>query len=137
MDLLGPLAAKEGFAPDVIVCPDDVRAGRPAPWLNFRAAERLNVYPMNTVVVVDDTLVGIEAGLNAGAWSVAVSQSGNAMGLSLAEVNALDRQDLQARLGVIAQNFRGIGAQAVIPTVAELPAALDQIDRIVAETTKR
>jgi phosphonoacetaldehyde hydrolase len=127
MDLVGRLAAQEGLAPDVIVCPDDVRAGRPAPWLNFRAAELLGVYPMNTIVVVDDTPVGIEAGLNAGMWTVAVSQSGNALGMSLAEVQALDQKDLDARLDAIAQDFRRRGADFVVPSVADLPAVLDRI----------
>src|SRR5262249_18003628 len=41
MDVVAPLAARGGFSPDVIVCSDDVSAGRPAPWMNFRAAEQL------------------------------------------------------------------------------------------------
>lgn len=127
MDAVAPLAAEGGYAPDVIVCPDDVRSGRPAPWLNFRAAELLDVYPMSTIVVVDDTAVGIKAGLNAGAWTVAVSQTGNALGLSLAEVDALDPSDLQTRLDAIAAEFRELGAGFVIPSVAELPPVLDEI----------
>ncbi|MBM4074781.1 MAG: phosphonoacetaldehyde hydrolase, partial [Planctomycetes bacterium] len=41
MDVLEPLAAKAGYVPDATVCSDEVAAGRPAPWSNFRAAERL------------------------------------------------------------------------------------------------
>lgn len=133
MDVVAPLAAAGGYAPDVIVCPDDVRAGRPAPWLNFRAAEWLNVYPMQTVVVVDDTQVGIAAGLNAGCWTVAISQTGNALGLSQAEVQALAPSDLKARLQAIDNDFRRCGAHFVIPSAAELPAVLEQIqDRLSA-----
>ena len=76
MEVAAPLARAGGFEPDVIVCADDVPRGRPAPWMIFRAAERLDVYPMSDVVVVDDTPVGIEAGLNAGAWTVAVTRTG-------------------------------------------------------------
>jgi phosphonoacetaldehyde hydrolase len=127
MDAVAPLAAQGGYAPDVIVCPDEVRGGRPAPWLNFRAAELLDVYPMSAVVVVDDTTVGIEAGRNAGAWTVAVSQTGNALGLSQAEVDGLDPAELRARLGAITTTFRELGADFVIPSVADLPQILDQI----------
>jgi phosphonoacetaldehyde hydrolase len=127
MGIVAPLAASGGYAPDVIVCPDDVRAGRPAPWLNFRAAEWLDVYPMNGVVVVDDTLVGIDAGLHAGATTVAVSQTGNMLGLTQAEVQLLEPSVLQTRLDAIAAEFLKRGAHFVIPSVAGLPAVLDRM----------
>jgi phosphonoacetaldehyde hydrolase len=125
MEVVMPIAARGGFEPDVVICSDDVPAGRPAPWMNFRAAERLGIFPMNTVVVVDDTPVGIEAGLNAGAWTVAVSQTGNALGLSAAEVAALPAAELQARLEKIEQQFRAAGAHQVVRSVAELPRLLE------------
>lgn len=127
MDVVAPLAATGGYVPDVIVCSDDVREGRPAPWLNFRAAEQLNVYPMSRVLVVDDTPVGIQAGLNAGCLTVAVSQTGNALGLSPEEVSHLAADDLEARLAKIAQDFRAAGAHYVIRSVAELPALIDRL----------
>ena len=98
MDVAAPLARAGGYEPDVIVCADDVSRGRPAPWMIFRAAERLDVYPMSDVVVVDDTPVGIEAGLNAGAWTVAVTRTGNSLGLSAEELARIDRAELAARL---------------------------------------
>ena len=33
MAVLGPEAARRGYAPDCIVCPDEVTAGRPYPWM--------------------------------------------------------------------------------------------------------
>lgn len=127
MELVAPIAAQQGYAPDVIACPDEVRQGRPAPWLNFRVAEVLDVYPLDTVVVVDDTPVGIQAGLNAGAWTVAISESGNAMGLSEGEVAQLSADERQSRLDAIATDFRDGGAHYVIRSVAGLPEVLDQI----------
>jgi phosphonoacetaldehyde hydrolase len=127
MEVVIPQAARGGFAPDVVVCADEVRAGRPAPWLNFRAAERLDVYPMNTIVVVDDTPVGIEAGLNAGAWTVAISETGNALGLSRAERAAMDPRALQTQLEAITRTFLQQGAHFVIPSAGDLPGILDQI----------
>jgi phosphonoacetaldehyde hydrolase len=128
MDLVAPLAARGGYSPDVIICPDDVPAGRPAPWLNFRAAEQLGVYPMHTVVVVDDTPIGIEAGLNAGAWTVAVSRTGNALGLSAEEVAALPTEELHRRLTLIERDFLARGVHFVIPAVSDLIPVLDRIE---------
>lgn len=95
--------------------------GRPAPWSNFLAAQRLNVFPMNQVVVVDDTRVGIEAGLNSGAITVAVTKTGNGLGLSEQEVAALPAGELQQRLKELDHEFREQGAHGIIESVAELP----------------
>ncbi len=114
MEVLAPIAARGGYAPDAIVCSDDVRAGRPAPWMNFRAAELLGVYPMTAVVVVDDTPVGIESGRNAGAMTVAVTQTGNALGLTPAQIAALPAGELESRLAAIGQQFREAGAHYLL-----------------------
>lgn len=124
MDVVAPLAARGGYEPDVIVCPDDVPAGRPAPWLNFRAAEHLGVFPMNRVLIVDDTPVGIAAGLNAGCVTVAVSQTGNALGLSAGDVAALPAEELTSRLKTITHDFLKVGAHHVIRSVNELPGLI-------------
>jgi phosphonoacetaldehyde hydrolase len=88
--------------------------------MNFRAAESLGVYPLSAVAIVDDTPIGIAAGLNAGAVTIAVSQTGNALGLSAAEVAALPAAELNARLNAIEDSFRRCGAHYVIRSVAEL-----------------
>ncbi len=126
MEVVAPLAARAGYAPDVIICSDDVSVGRPAPWMNYHAAERLGVYPMSSIVVVDDTPVGIAAGRNAGCWTVAVSQTGNALGLSLDEVAALPADELNSRLKAIELEFLRAGAHFVIRSVADLPSLLPQ-----------
>lgn len=124
MDVVAPIAARGGYAPDVIICSDDVSAGRPAPWMNFRAAEQLGVYPMDTIVVVDDTPLGIAAGRSAGAWTIAVSRTGNALGLSAQEVAALSAPELQGRLSQIESEFTAAGAHVVLHSVTELPRLL-------------
>jgi phosphonoacetaldehyde hydrolase len=127
MDVLEPIARANGYAPDVSICADDVPRGRPAPWMLFRAAERLDVFPMSLVVVVDDTPVGIEAARNAGAWTVGISRTGNGLGLSPEEVDRLDRRDLRKRLAAVATELERAGAHHVIESVADLLPVLDQI----------
>jgi phosphonoacetaldehyde hydrolase len=128
MDVAAPLARAGGFDPEVIVCADDVPRGRPAPWMVFRAAERLDVYPMSDVVVVDDTAVGVEAGRNAGARTVAVTRTGNSLGMSCAEVARCDALALADRLRTAAAEFRRAGADAVIESVADLLTALSELE---------
>ena len=57
----------------------------------------IGVWPPFSVVKVDDTGVSIEKSVNAGTWPVGLSVIGNAIGLSLAEWQALDaaKQDRQ------------------------------------------
>ena len=55
MDAVIPKAAEQGYSPDVVVCSDEVPAGRPMPLLNFRCCEALGIYPPASVLVVDDT----------------------------------------------------------------------------------
>ncbi|MGE0758611.1 MAG: phosphonoacetaldehyde hydrolase [Pirellulaceae bacterium] len=130
MDVVLPLAADQGYSPDVCVCSDDVAAGRPAPWMNYRAAEWLGVYPMDTIVVVDDTPIGIVAGRHAGMWTIAVSRTGNSLGLSAAEVAALPDEELEGRLRRIEADFYRAGAHLVIGGVDELPDRLHELGRL-------
>jgi len=55
---------------DTVVTVDDVPAGRPAPYLVFRAMERLGVHRVARVLVAGDTTRDLQAGTNAGAGFV-------------------------------------------------------------------
>jgi phosphonoacetaldehyde hydrolase len=134
MEVVVPIAARGGYRPDVIICSDDVSAGRPAPWMNIRAAERLGVYPLSSILAVDDTPLGIAAGLNAGAWTVAISQTGNALGLSATEAARLSADELSSRLKLIEGEFRAAGAHFVLRSVADLPERWNEIERAVEGT---
>jgi hypothetical protein len=46
MEVLVPAAAEAGYSPDTWVCPEDVPAGRPYPWMCYLNAMRLGIYPM-------------------------------------------------------------------------------------------
>jgi phosphonoacetaldehyde hydrolase len=129
--LLAPAAAA-GYSPESSVCADDVTAGRPAPWMAITAAMQLGVYPMQACVKVGDTLVDIAEGLNAGMWTVGITKTGNELGLSQAEVEALPAHELESRLSAASDRLLHAGAHFVIPAVAELPVVIAQInDRLV------
>lgn len=120
MDVVVPLAAKGGYSPDVTICSDDVPQGRPAPWSNFRAAEALGVYPMSNVLVVDDSIAGIQAGKYSGCISIAISKTGNALGLAKKDVENLSIDELKLRLNAIEKSFYDVGADLVVESVGEL-----------------
>lgn len=129
MDVVEPIAATQGYRPDVVCTADEVPTGRPEPWLNQLVAERLGVSLSEAVIVVDDTPVGIEAGLRAGTTTVAISKTGNMLGLDERGVAALPPEELAARLQGITDQFRALGAHHVIESVADLPALLERVYR--------
>jgi phosphonatase-like hydrolase len=68
----GPLLASLGWDGllDAVVCADDVAAGRPAPYMIFRAMELTGVTSVARVLVAGDTARDLLAGTNAGAAAV-------------------------------------------------------------------
>ena len=54
MSILAPLAAKQGFEPESLVCSDDGFEGRPSPLGMYQSMVNLGVYPPKCVVNVYD-----------------------------------------------------------------------------------
>lgn len=133
MDRLIPLAEQNGVKVDAVVSASEVPAGRPAPWMIFENMKRLGVYPSAAVVVVDDTAVGVEAGVNAGAWSIGVVETGNALGMSVAELAQLAPAERARRHSTGREALLAAGAHYAIDSIANLPEILANItDRLAA-----
>ncbi len=128
LDLLVSLSAREGFAPDCSVSPEEAGAGRPQPFMIFENAVRLQVYPLATIVKIGDTVADIQEGLNAGVWSVGVARTGNMIGLGKADLDALPQADRAERLRLARKGLEEAGAHYVIDTLDELEGVLDDID---------
>jgi len=121
-------AEKQGYAPDSTVCAADVPAGRPAPFMCLQNMINLQVSPVEACVKVDDTVPGVEEGLNAGMWTVGLAISGNEVGMPLADWEALSAAE-QAPLRAHAYDrMEKCGAHYVIDTIADLVPCLDDIE---------
>lgn len=128
LDVLLPHAAKQGYAPDCALCPDDVGAGRPLPWMIYENAVRLKVYPLAAVVKVGDTISDIEEGLNAGTWAIGLSQTGNMIGLTEDDWRALPEAERTERLKYARLKLLDAGAHYVIETLKDLEPVINQIE---------
>lgn len=124
-----PVAAKQGYRPECVICSTDVPAGRPYPWMALRNAIELEAYPLEAVVKVGDTVSDIQEGLNASMWTVGLSQTGNELGLTRDQVKALSADDLAAGLTAVNAKFREAGAHYVVPGIWDLPAVVEDINR--------
>ena len=128
MEVVRQAAARQGYTPEFTISANQVPAGRPAPWMIYRAMEQLGVYPPQAVVAVGDTVPDVEAGLNAGVWTVAVAQTGNQVGLSEAEFASLPADEQEAKRQKARATLAVAGAHYVIDSVWELPATIKAIN---------
>jgi len=127
-----PRAAAQGYAPDLLVCAGDTLHGRPSPLMAWKALVELGAWPAEACVKVDDAEVGIAEGRAAGMLTVGIAASGNRVGLSLADWQALPEEDRAARREAARDALIGAGAHVVIDTVADLPQALSVLGVAVA-----
>lgn len=128
MAIVAPEAKKRGYAPDSMVTPNDVPAGRPLPWMCYQNAMNLGVYPMKHFIKVGDTISDIKEGVNAGVWTVGVLKGSSELGLKEAEVNALDPDALAEKLEIVEKRFKAAGAHYVINSIGELDQLIPKIN---------
>jgi len=128
MKILQEEAKKRGYAPDSTVCAGDVHAGRPEPWMCLKNAEKLGIFPLAALVKVDDTLPGVEEGLNAGMWTIGLAKTGNEIGLDEKEIAALPKDVLERKLQAAYQRMAQIGSHYVVDSIADVPHVLDLIN---------
>ncbi|MAX22146.1 MAG: phosphonoacetaldehyde hydrolase [Planctomycetaceae bacterium] len=124
-------AKEQGYEPDITLCAEDAPRGRPAPYLLFEAAKQLDVFPMQSIVKVDDTILGVEAGVNAGCWSIGITQTGNLLGLSEVEIQALSSDELNNQTSEISRQFQAAGAHLAIDSVRQMEQTLRRIDTAI------
>ncbi len=109
-------AAREGYAPDFTVTPDETKAGRPAPWMIFENMRALDVYPPRAVVKVGDTPSDMHEARNGGVWAAGVVESSN-------ETSAYGAMEARRRL-------LAAGADLLIDRIEKLPEALIQLGNL-------
>lgn len=128
MDILMPLAAAQHYAPDLSLGAGDTPLGRPAPQMMERIANSFGISRPEHIVKVDDTEPGIGEGKHFGSWTVAIAVSGNALGLSLPQWQALDEAGKAEARASAYRSAQSFGADYVIDTVASLPEIINDIN---------
>lgn len=136
MDVLVPAAAAKGFVPDTWVCASDVPYARPSALMTLLNLVRLNISPVHACIKVGDTVADVEEGLNAGMWSVAVTLTGNEVGLNESELAKLDASERERRRSRAADKLARAGAHYVIDAVADLLPIITTIEARLAHGEK-
>jgi phosphonoacetaldehyde hydrolase len=133
------LARQNGYVADHVVATDEVPNGRPHPAQALANVIALGISDVAACVKVDDTWPGILEGRSAGMWTVALTCSGNALGLTYEQYKALPAAELALERARITQMFEGSRPHYLIDTIVELPAVIEDINARLArgETPQR
>ena len=123
------LAATNGYIADHVVATDEVPNGRPWPAQALANVIALGINDVGACVKVDDTTPGILEGRRAGMWTVALVFSGNALGLTYAQYQALNAQTLIAERQRIHALFQSARPHYLIDTITDLPQVIADINQ--------
>jgi len=132
MEVLVPAAKANGYSPDSWVSATDVPAGRPYPWMVYQNLIQMQVFPVDACVKIGDTLVDIEEGLNAGMWTVGLAVTGNLLGLTEVEVQALPVEVFNQKRNAAAEQFYKAGAHYVVDGLGDCPPVVEEINARLA-----
>jgi phosphonoacetaldehyde hydrolase len=128
MERLMPLAAAQGFVPEVTICAGDLAAGRPAPLQIWSALAQMGIWPASSVIKLDDTAPGIGEARAAGCWAVGAALTGNNPGLSAEELAQLPPDQRAELRRAASEPLLRAGAHLVIDSIAELPWLVEHIE---------
>jgi len=122
-----PVVAAQGYAPDNLVCADDLPVGRPSPLQMYQTFTDLRVYPPSKVIKVDDTEPGIAEGVASGCLTVGVAMSGNIVGLTPEDLAATATAEVVRLRAIATDRLKAAGADHVIDSIADLPALIERL----------
>ena len=105
------------------------KPSRPYPYMIHKNMLNLNINNPQQVIKVDDTVVGIEEGKNAGCVTVGVARwSINMNIMNINDAYDFDLKDIQDQLKESRKVLNDSGADYVIDTLDELPSVIEDIN---------
>ena len=92
----------------------------------------MDVYPLSQMIKIGDTVADIQEGLNAGMWTIGLTQSGNEIGLSHEEIQTLDMNELQHLISRAESKLRLAGAHYVANGIWDCLPIIDAIEERIS-----
>ena len=107
------------------------KPSRPDPSMIYKNMMNLNIINSRQVLKIDDTVVGIEEGKNAGCWTLGVAKwSTNMKVKSIEEAISITDEEISDRLLESYDILTNSGADFVIDDLNELPNIINMINNI-------
>ena len=136
VDVLLKDAKKQGYEPDISVAGDEVENDmgfRPAPFMVYKNLVRMGVFPIQSVIKVDDTVGGVGEGINAGCWSVGIAGLSNYTDIdSLEQWERMSEVQRKQRVDISREVLLKSGAHYVIDSITDLPDVVMDINNRLA-----
>jgi len=133
VDILLEDAENQGYKPDFSVAGDEVENNmgfRPAPFMIYKNLVNLGVYPISSVLKVDDTVSGVGEGRNAGCWTVGICGLSNYTDIdSLKEWGNMSDHERKERVDISREKLLTSEAHYVIDSIKNLPDVVANINQ--------
>lgn len=128
IDVLKGILQKRKIEIDLVINSEDTNLmGRPNPYMIFKNMEKLGVNSVKNVIKIGDTVNDIKEGVNAGVYSVGVTDGSSEMGLSYDEFEALSDDEKEVKRKEVRKKFEKAGAFYVMNNVKSLPFIINAI----------
>ncbi len=137
MEIVLPIAAKQGYSPDFCIEPDKAGRGRPYPNMIWHNLMQFNIADPKEAVKVGDTVADIEEGKQAGCFTVGVIMGSSELGLTEDEVMRLTERELEQRKSAVRATFYKAGADYIIDSITELVGVINDINKKLSINAER
>lgn len=106
------------------------KPSRPYPHMINHIMNNLNIKDPQNVIKLDDTVIGIEEGLNAGCISIGVTRWSSVMKMtSYDEINSLTVEEISQRIYEAENILKSAGAHFVITSLDDLYPLIQKINK--------
>lgn len=128
VDVLMDITKKKKIYIDLVINSEDTNGqGRPKPYMIFKNMEKLGINSVKNVIKVGDTINDIKEAVNAGVYSIGITDGSSEMGLSYDEFEALSEAEKEEKRKEVREKFERAGAFYVMNNVKSLPYVINAI----------
>lgn len=129
IDIVAESAKDQGYAPDFMISADQVKRGRPYPYMLHQNLAALDIMDTRSVIKVGDTVVDIQEGLYAGCWAIGIVKGSSMLGLSKSEIDNMQPSELDQSIQQVKYQMLNAGAHYVLDSIVELPFIIELINK--------
>lgn len=139
MEIVVNAAKDRGYSPDYVVAADELKEARPYPYMIYKNAIELEMYPLCNVVKIGDTPSDVIEGKNAGTWTIAILKGGSQVGMSKEESLTLTSDLQNEKIESARSIFEDLRADYIVESLECVVDVLKEIDERIesGETPRR
>lgn len=118
---------KQGLKYDYILYDDDVKRGRPYPYIIFDSMMNSNIESVHSVISIGDTPVDMQTGFNAGVKTLGIVESSALIGLCEKKLKELDLDKYDILTSKTAILLDNAGASDICYSLSDVIERIEQL----------